>query len=1132
MPEITVVTKSAVHAPVWNETVACAPALLNSMDFLVWNPSEAVHEIDPATWLPIFTAEVKRLLAHPTMTIECAMQTALDMLSEMRAHPDWRAARQSLAALVLAAPPVKRLRRAVQAASEAYANTGRMVDAALAYTDWGIPVFPLSVRTKKPIPKRDPDPTGKFKDGIPGTGGIYKATTDPQQIREWWRKNPKALIAIPMGAKTGVWALDIDTPEDHEDGVTGWNEIAAQHEPIVTREHRSATDGPHLIFKWDDTLSLGDSPGALPDGISVKGVGYIVAPPSRRKGRAYTVYRDIDPIDAPEWLTDLILQGRPASASDGEPWSTTTVDVDKLADAMQFVPNDELSWEEWTAHGLALIAVSGGSERGLDLFDAFSQKSNKYDAETTCQRWEEMRGSPPNRTGAGKLFAIARANGWLPKAAPTYSVEGQHTTADEARIETRRIVRDFLHGIAQPDSNTWIDYWFHINKKINPPTELAIRVPTGVGKTKITIEELVEWIRDVSVGPVIYAVPRHKLGRKIEEQFTQHGLNVRVFRGLTADDPENPCRHMCLNLHAVELALRCHAPVSTTCCRYKKMKCRYFDRCGYQRQMPAEDEKVDVWVIASDTLFRPQKVFGKPAAVIIDEAIWRKGLRGVEQMECSVPICSLITPQPEVLDATDSIAMRSSDRNWLGEALQKQPENGGVARKLFDNLPTASSTRAISLEWKCMPPIDLRPGMVEADVKRLARDSERIDAIQHAHRVIKIWQAVREIIEREDIVVSGRLTLVQQNGQRVVEWKGVAPIRKQFRVPTLLLDATLPGKSILQVYHPHVEVAADVKVAMPPHVYIRQILRAPTTATKLIGKERHLSELRRYVLQRWMETGRQQTLVVCQEKAEQWLRERLPDNIPVAHFNDIAGLDDYKDARLLILAGRTQPGPGAVEALAGALTGAQPAGVAADPRGFTWYPQVERGIRTADGRGIAVHGDQHPDAAAEDIRWQICEAELIQALGRGRAVNRTAVTPLDVDLLFDVCLPITVDHVETWKRAEPSLLIETAVDGVMLTSPVDMVRLYPSIWSHEKKADRTIKQGVPALPGFQAVTYQLVGERMKPRLAYFDSSLLPDPQAWLEERLGCAQTPLRVLSLCAPPSADHRGTKPLNESLL
>jgi hypothetical protein len=540
---------------------------------------------------------------------------------------------------------------------------------------------------------------------------------------------------------------------------------------------------------------VGCSSGDLPVGIEVKGQGgYIVAPPSRRKGRAYIVYNDIDSTAAPRWLFDLILKGRSASLEIGDAPSTITVDLDELADAMRFVPNDDLSWDKWTSWGLALIRASGGSERGFEIFDAFSQQSNKYDAESTRARWEEMKRSPPNRTGAEKIFKIARANGWLPKATPTYSIEGQHTTADEARRETRRVVRDFLHSIKRPDANAWIDYWLRINKEINPPTERAIRIPTGVGKTRITVEEVVEWIRDVKAeGAVIYAVPRHKLGRKIEEQFKAHGLNARVFRGRTADDPENPGTPMCLNLSTVELALKYHAKVSTTCCRYKEQRCRYFDRCGYQRQMPDEGEKVDVWIVASDTLFHQQEAFGQPAAVIIDEAIWRKGLRGIEELEWSVPISRLISPQPGVLNITDNMAVRSFNRNWLGEALQKQVENGGVARQVFDDFATASCNRAISVEWKCMPTIDLQPGMVEADIKRLARDSERIDAMRHARHIIKIWQAVRELIEREDTAVSGRLTLARRNGQRVVEWRGVASISKQFRVPTLLLDATLPS---------------------------------------------------------------------------------------------------------------------------------------------------------------------------------------------------------------------------------------------------------------------------------------------------------------------------------------------------
>src|SRR5262249_42360586 len=64
------------------------------------------------------------------------------------------------------------LAAAVREACEIFAKTGRLLDAALAYAKHGIPVFPCDPVTKVPIPRRDPDPTGKFKRGIPGTGGV------------------------------------------------------------------------------------------------------------------------------------------------------------------------------------------------------------------------------------------------------------------------------------------------------------------------------------------------------------------------------------------------------------------------------------------------------------------------------------------------------------------------------------------------------------------------------------------------------------------------------------------------------------------------------------------------------------------------------------------------------------------------------------------------------------------------------------------------------------------------------------------------------------------------------------------------------------------------------------------------
>ena len=287
---------------------------------------------------------------------------------------------------------------ATRAAIKAYEHSGRMLDAALAYAAHGFPVFPLTV-DKKPVPPRDKDANGK---PIPGTGSFYKATCDPIQIRKWWAGR-EYLIGLPMGRVSGVWTLDVDTSEDHADGLSGWIELTAQHEPIITREHRSATGGPHLIFNWTEEQPLRCSSGALPSGIEVKGQGgYIVAPPSRRKGRSYTVHSDIDPVDAPAWLVELILQGRSlheTSYSSGP----VAEDFDELDEALSFVPNDDLDWDEWTAMGLRIFAATGG--QGFDLFDAFSQRSEaKYEPHTTLERWEAIQSSPPDRTGAEVIF--------------------------------------------------------------------------------------------------------------------------------------------------------------------------------------------------------------------------------------------------------------------------------------------------------------------------------------------------------------------------------------------------------------------------------------------------------------------------------------------------------------------------------------------------------------------------------------------------------------------------------------------------------------------------------------------------------------------------------------------------------
>jgi len=234
----------------------------------------------------------------------------------------------------------------------------------------------------------------------------------------------------------------------------------------------------------------------------------------------------------------------------------------------------------------------------------------------------------------------------------------------------------------------------------------------------------------------------------------------------------------------------------------------------------------------------------------------------------------------------------------------------------------------------------------------------------------------------------------------------------------------------------------------------------------------------------------------------------LPPEIATEHFNAISGVDEHKHVRLLMTIGRTQPGPEAVEEDAGALSGVEPVKAAVTPNQSRWYDKVTRGIRMRDGTGVAVVCDQHPDPLAEDVRWQVCEGELVQAIGRGRGVNRTAETPLAVDILGDVVLPVTVDEVQEW--AAPGLEVEMVAEGIWLESPTDMSKAWPDDWATPMAAKNWLREHTVLFPLIDTysqgkvhrVRYQHPGERQKWRLAWVDPAVVPDARAWLESRLG------------------------------
>jgi hypothetical protein len=139
----------------------------------------------------------------------------------------------------------------------------RIVDAALYYTQMGLHVFPLQPGLKIPHT---------------GTRGFKDATTDPEQILNWWTKWPTSNLGIATGHHIDV--IDIDGPQ----GVLAWSRMD-NLPPILGTVSTPRPGGNHL---YTPATGEGNAASIFP-GVDIRGLGgYVVAPPSiTTDGRRY-----------------------------------------------------------------------------------------------------------------------------------------------------------------------------------------------------------------------------------------------------------------------------------------------------------------------------------------------------------------------------------------------------------------------------------------------------------------------------------------------------------------------------------------------------------------------------------------------------------------------------------------------------------------------------------------------------------------------------------------------------------------------------------------------------------------------------------------------------------------------------
>jgi hypothetical protein len=164
-----------------------------------------------------------------------------------------------------------------------------MIAAALSWAGRDLAVLPLKPRDKIPLGSLVPH-------------GLKDASRDPDIIRDWWRRAPKANIGVRTG--DGHFVLDLDGPE-----AAAWfgNACGRHGGAEHTLTVRTGGGGFHVFFACP--IEVPNSAGRLAPGVDIRGEGgYVVAAPSiHPSGHVYQIARDLPIAEAPAWLVDLAL---------------------------------------------------------------------------------------------------------------------------------------------------------------------------------------------------------------------------------------------------------------------------------------------------------------------------------------------------------------------------------------------------------------------------------------------------------------------------------------------------------------------------------------------------------------------------------------------------------------------------------------------------------------------------------------------------------------------------------------------------------------------------------------------------------------------------------------------------------
>ena len=228
-------------------------------------------------------------------------------------------------------------------------------------------------------------------------------------IFSYWKKNPSHELGFIVG--DNVIVLDADSPESITSLINIETAFAVTPNFIVNTKK-----GVHHYFKLaSGAFAKSDSHDTKkhPDRIDVKtGRSMIVLPPST--GKEIEICDAENAADLVEINQDFIdaifrVNGREEPRAfvpdlkSASPTSTNAKQLKILTDKL----DPDIGYDEWYRIGMALYYETGGSEEGLNIYDAWSSKGTKYSGTKEIRaKWSSFKSGSSKPITVGTIHKL------------------------------------------------------------------------------------------------------------------------------------------------------------------------------------------------------------------------------------------------------------------------------------------------------------------------------------------------------------------------------------------------------------------------------------------------------------------------------------------------------------------------------------------------------------------------------------------------------------------------------------------------------------------------------------------------------------------------------------------------------